>query len=284
MWEDVKQHTKHVPIIYISATPYAQGYQLLYHQLALSSYSPYGKWATSFQWFKEFGIPTSVYIQGVPKPVYTKVRADCFDLVKHLFVTMTRKDAGFEFEPEDRLHWIALDTETKKLYNVLRNDRVCIVKGKQLVADTISKLRYSLHMLEGGVAIIDEEYLVLDNSEKIQYIMDTWGDAKDLVIMYNYIAEGIKLHNAFTKATVLQATSYAEGIDLYQYKNLVIYSQDFSTARHVQRRARQANMNRAEPIEVHFLLVKKGISEEVYNTVAINKQNYVDKLFKGETL
>ena len=67
-------------------------------------------------------------------------------------------------------------------------------------------------------------------------------------------------------------------------KHLIIYSQDFSTARHTQRRARQANMNRDEPIIVHYLLVKGGISEQVYNTVTINKTNYVDLLFERKEL
>ena len=84
----------------------------------------------------------------------------------------------------------------------------------------------------------------------------------------------------FKQAKLLQATSYAEGVDLHQYKHLVIYSQDFSTARHTQRRARQANKNRKEAIIVHFLLVKGGISERVYKTVSINKKNFVDTVFE----
>lgn len=77
----------------------------------------------------------------------------------------------------------------------------------------------------------------------------------------------------------MQATSYAEGVDLHKYKHLIIYSQDFSTARHTQRRARQANKARHEAITVHFLLVKKGCSEQVYKTVSVNKKNFVDSVF-----
>jgi hypothetical protein len=59
---------------------------------------------------------------------------------------------------------------------------------------------------------------------------------------------------------------------------------DFSTARYSQRRARQCNMLRGEPIDVHYLLVKGGISEKVYQTVAINKQNFIDKYFNKSYL
>jgi ERCC4-related helicase len=125
---------------------------------------------------------------------------------------------------------------------------------------------------------------VLNNTEKVDYIKKHFGDTEDLVIMYNYKAELTKLSAHFKKAKLLQGTSYAEGVDLSMHKHLVVYSQDFSTARHTQRRARQANMNRKEPITVHFLLVKKAISEEVYKTVSINKKNYVDSVFSGDTL
>ena len=64
------------------------------------------------------------------------------------------------------------------------------------------------------------------------------------------------------------------------YKHLVIYSQNWSTAQHTQRRARQANKERKEPILVHFLLMKNAISDQVYKTVALNKRNFVDSVFK----
>jgi ERCC4-related helicase len=134
------------------------------------------------------------------------------------------------------------------------------------------------------VAKIGKNYHILRNSEKIQYIINNWGDTEDLVIMYNYIAEQDKLQQHFKKALILQATSYAEGVDLHKYKHLVVYSQDFSTARHTQRRARQANKQREEPITVHFLLVKKAISEQVYKTVSVNKKNFVDSVFKRNKL
>jgi ERCC4-related helicase len=125
---------------------------------------------------------------------------------------------------------------------------------------------------------------VLPNQEKIDFILANFGDSPDVVIMYQYIAEKAKLEAHFKKATILQATSYAEGVDLSSYAHLIIYSQDWSTARHSQRRARQANMARKEPIKVHFLLSAKAISEQVYTAVAKNKVNYIDSLYTGERL
>lgn len=282
MWNDVKRLTKGKPILFISATPHAQGYQQLYHQFALSDWSPWKKFSRFYDWFKEYGIAYSLKINGEDIPQYDKVDSCCYDDVRDLFITKTRADLGFEQEPEDKLHYVALTDYTKDIYNKLvdKNCRIADIEGYGLlVCDTSSKLRASLHMLEGGVAKIKEQYIVLPNMEKIDYIKEQFGDTKDMVIMYQYIAEGIKLSTAFNNALILQGTSFAEGVDLHKYKHLIIYSQDFSTARHTQRRARQANANRKEPIIVHFILVKGGISSSVYKTVSVNKKNFVDTVF-----
>jgi len=102
--------------------------------------------------------------------------------------------------------------------------------------------------------------------------------------MYQYKAEKLKLEQHFKNASILQATSFAEGVDLSHKRHLVIYSQDFSTARHAQRRARQASKSREDSIVVHFLLAKKAISDQVYQTVSINKKNFVDSVFERTEL
>ena len=273
------------PIIYLSATPYAQGYQLLFHQLALSAWSPWRRYKTFYQWFKDWGVPETLYLYNRQVKSYKKVKPQVFEHVKHLFITKTREELGFEHEPEDELHYISLTDKTRLVYNQLLKDGIINLNGHLLMCDTVSKLRVSLHMLEGGVAKIDDKtYLQLGNTEKIDYIKAMWGDSSDVVIMYNYIAEGDKLAKHFKNAEILQSTSYAEGVDLSGYKHLVIYSQDFSTARHTQRRARQANKARKDPIKVHFLLVKDGLSDQVYDCVSRNKVNYVDSLFERNAL
>lgn len=280
IWKAVKKLAKNLPLIYISATPHAQGRHQLYHQFALSDWSPWVKFKNFYKWFKIYGVPTSIWISGQERPVYTNTNAQMIiDDTKHLFITKTRKDLGFAYEPKDKLHYIELDEETKQLYNVLVKDRLAPIKDKMLVCDTPMKLRTSLHMLEGGVAKIEDDYITLANKEKINYIKNTWGDTNNIAIFYQYIEEGNKLRNAFRYAKILQGTSFAEGIDLSNIKHLVIYSQDFSTARHTQRRARQANFNRDEEIVVNFLLCENAVSEQVYNIVSINKQNFVDAVF-----
>ena len=285
MWKQLKVLLANTPIVYISATPNAQGPQMLYHQLQLSSWSPWAKHGNFYQWFRLYGKPYELEIAGMRIRQYDRCHEDMIlSVVEHLFITKTRAELGFEHEPEDVKHYVELSKATKAMYNELVTDELTAIGNRMLVCDTKSKLRVSLHMLEGGVAKIDEEYLVLDNKEKVDYVLAEFGDNPGNVIMYNYKAERTKLEKHFKKTLLLQATSYAEGVDLSGFNNLIIYSQDFSTARHTQRRARQCNIERKDPIRVHFLLVKGGLSEQVFKTVTINKKNFVDSVYFKETL
>lgn len=306
-WKKVFNLVYGLPIIYCSATPYAQGTQLIYHQLRLCAWGPFDRYNSFYDWYKVFaerdkeGNFQVKYIGNSMKPPidYTKIQHDkVIKIIEHGFVTKTRKELDFEYEPEDKLHYIELSNKTKNIYNHILKYKALEFNHREtnrdylITCDTSMKLRTTLHMIEGGVCKITEiinnkpveHYLDLPLNDKVDYILKTWGDTKDLVIMYNYKAEEIKLNKYFNHAKILQATSYAEGVDLSMHKHLVIYSQDFSTSRHTQRRARQANKERTEPIIVHFLLVKKATSEQVYKTVSINKQNFVDSVFEREEI
>lgn len=285
LWKEVKPLCKGKPIIFMSATPNAQGLQQRYGQLSISSFSPWKKHKNFYEWFRLYGKPYEIKINGVPIRQYDKCDNELIrGTSDHLYVTKTRKELGFEYEPEDQIHWIKLNENTKAVYNEVVEHNIVELSIGMLVCDTKSKLRFSLHQLEGGTIKIDEARFILANEEKIEYIKQHWGDSEDLVIMYNYIAEKDKLEKHFKKASILQATSYAEGVDLHKYAHLVIYSQDFSTARHSQRRARQANKKRDTPITIHHLLVKKAMSHQVYKTVSVNKKNFVDSVFERETI
>ncbi len=313
-WCNIRKKTKRKPLIYISATPHAQGYQLLYNQFALSDWSPWNNYSDFYSWFRTYGIPRQIRIGSRDVNQYDKVKEPLIKAcIDHLFISKTRKSLDFKHEPKDIVHYIELNEETKALYNKVLKDKVLSIGNAKLLADTTIKLRSTLHMIEGGtiktvandcsevnsvqdaklVKRVKEKvadmhlchlYYTLSNCEKIDCIFENWGDSEDVAIMYNYIAEEYKLKEYFKNAVILQATSNAEGVELSHIRHLVVYSQDFSTARHTQRRARQASKDREHPIDVHFLLTKNGISDQIYETVSVNKRNYVDSVFERKYL
>lgn len=283
-WKKVYECTKGKPIIFLSATPSAQTYAQLFHQLKLSNWSPWAKYKNFYDWFNKYGILKVIFLAGRQIKQYNEVHTEMvWEDVKHLFISYTRQELGFKHEPNDVLHYIELDKETKDMYNELNKHSV--IKEFEYIADTPMKLLVGLHQLEGGTLKVDvDRSELLRTDEKIRYIKRVFGDVPSLVIFYHYKQEELKLKSSFSKATILQATSFAEGVDLSMYETLVIYSMDFSTARYSQRRARQANMRRESEINVHYLLVKGAISEQVYQTVAVNKSNFIDKYFNREDL
>jgi len=284
IWKTVYKHTKGKPIIYLSATPSAQTYAQLFHQLKLSSWSPWAKYKNFYDWFNKYGILKIIFLAGRQIKQYNEVHTDMvWKDVKHLFISYTRSELGFKHEPNDVIHYVELSKETKDMYNEL--NKKSVISSLDYIADSAMKLLVGLHQLEGGTLKIDEDKSSnTGDISKVEYIKKTFGDTKDLVIFYHYKQEERLLNAHFNFARILQATSFAEGVDLSMYESLVVYSMDFSTARYSQRRARQANMRRATEINVHYLLVKGAISEQVYQTVAVNKTNFIDKYFNREDI
>lgn len=274
-------------VLFLSATPHAESYSQVFHQLNVSMHSPFDSCKNFYDWFSTYGIPKFKWLGSRQIRMYNEINTELLlPQIKHLFVTMTREQAGFEEDPEDELHYIEPSEFLKSKYAEAEKLRVFTMeKERVLELDTPSRLLFSLHQMEGGTLKISEtESLELGNAEKIDYIKKVWGDSSDVVIFYNYIAEGKLLRKSFQNARILQGTSFAEGVDLSNYAHLVIYSQNFSASKYIQRRARQCNFNRKDPIKVHFLLMKGWVSDQCYACVSSKYKNFTFKLYKPSYL
>lgn len=253
--------------IYLSATFSAQGFSQLYHIFATTKHSPWDSYKNFYRWVDDYVIKYQIEVYGKHVTKYDRARDSAYKDVQHLFLSYTRKDLGFKHEPEDHLHVVELEPEVTDTMEQLKKNGIS--DDGLIIADTSMGLMVELHKLEG------------QGWEKVNYIIDHWGDEQSVVIMAHYISEQDRLKTIFNNATVLSATSFAEGVDLSMFETLVIFSQGFSTAQHKQRRARQANMKRDTPINVHYLLTKKGVSAAVYKTVSVNGKNFVARYYEG---
>ena len=141
MHADIKKLTIGKPLLYLSATPYAQGVQLLFNQLVLSSWSPFNKWSTPYNWFRSFGIPDPIYLSGRVVESYKKMQtSEVLSYVNHLFIKGTRKELGFTHEPNDKVHYIELGETTKDVYNILMKHKVIELNEQTIRCDTSAKL------------------------------------------------------------------------------------------------------------------------------------------------
>lgn len=291
-----------MPHIHLSGTAIVESPNGIYHQMSISKYSPF-KHSNFYDFFRVYGKP--YYITAAGRDINQYDKADLEKLmpvINSFTVYMTQEDAGIDssLQAVDKLHYVELSTETKKLYNRLQDHQIakiqwgCLAEYKDgstcpeefeedLVCDTVMKLRTSLHMLESGVVKIDDEYIELGNTEKIDYIKNTFGDNEGVGIMCHFVGEQQLCRKHFKHATIYSSTADAEGVDLSHLTDFIIMSSGYSGAKFIQRRERIINTEGSNTLLVHHILVKKAISEQVYNKVS-KKQDFNNSTYERTSI
>lgn len=271
------------PVIFLSATPSSQSYSQLFHQLNITKYSPFNGFRNFYEWYREFGLPETKYLAGRSIIDYTNVNKkrlfDFYNLDSY-FISKSRSEIGFEHEPTDKIVFVDLNENTNALLKQLKASGIVEVKGQKIICDTAAKRFSALHQIEGGTILNDGVALETGETEKIEWVLENYGDTEKIAIFYNFKAEKVLLSRYFKQAKLLQSTSHAEGIDLHEMDKVIIYSMNYSAAKYTQRRARQCNMKRSKPIEVIFLLAKEGLSKYVYERVAVEKKSFTASYYE----
>lgn len=280
-WKKVAKFTKKKPIIYMSATPYAETIGQLYNQFKLSSWSPFRKYTTYVNFHNVFGIPKTIYTSSGPRIDRSVFKTDeVYKLVEHLFSWKTRQDVGIEHEPTANVVKIPLSSKTQNLMNEWINDRVITINGTQVLGDSDAKVRSVHYQLEGGTVKVDEKLTLEIGTEKIEYIKNNY-NLKDIAIMAHFIGERTLLGKHLPGVPILSSDGDAEGVDLHHIDKLIIYSMSFKTSKFTQRLARQANHNRDTPIIVDILVSDRpAIGFYVYETVAIKEENFLKNSYE----
>jgi len=280
-WANVAKFTKKLPILYLSATPYAESIGQLFHQFRLSFWCPI-KYKSFYDFHRAYGIPKTIYTSYGQIQDYSQFRVkEVMEMVEHLFNFKTRKDVGIEHEPSVNLITITLHNDTKKLMKLWLAHRIITIGASEIVGDSDSKLRMVHYQLEGGtVKVDDKKSILLPHHEKVDYIKANY-EEENIAIMAHFIKERELLEKEFPKARILSSDGHAEGVDLHRVEKLIVYSMSFKTSKYTQRLARQANHNRDTPIIVDILVGDKpAIGNYVYETVAIKKENFVKSSYQ----
>ncbi len=282
-----------MPHIHLSGTAIVESPNSIYHQMTISKYKPFLQ-KNFYDFFKVYGKPYYIKAAGREIQQYDKVITEddmstypkkklLMPVINCFTVYMTQEDAGIskDVQATDKLHYVELNADTKNLYNTLQKDNIAKIGDLDLVCDTTMKLRTSLHMLESGVAKIDNEYIELGNTEKIDYIKKEFGDESDIGIMCHFVGERNLLFKHFKSAQIYSSSAHAEGVDLSHLKHFIILSSDYSGSKFIQRRDRIVNINGSNTTTVNHILVKKAISEQVYKKVSkkedFNNSTYISQ-------
>ncbi len=275
-WKTVKKYCKGKPILFLSATPYAEHVGLLYHQLKLSDWSPLNQ-KNFYVFFRKYGISNMTRTPYGLQETYTKYETEeVLTKVEHIFNFKTRADVGIEHEPIVNLIVIKPSDTTLQLAEEWKQNRFITIKGNDILGDSDMRVRMIHFQLESGTIKVNTDTSIsIGNLEKINYIKTNY-DLNNVVIMAHFIEERELLKAHFPGVPILSSNAHAEGVDLSMYEKLIITSMDFSTSKFTQRIARQANHERQTPIEVDVLLMDKPfIGVSVFNSVYKKKESFV---------
>lgn len=292
--DKVKAIARNTPIIYLTATPSPESYSQMFHQLSVSSYSPFREYATFYKWANDYVIVTKKRIGAREINDYSKVREDRFkSKVNHLIYSLTQKEAGFQSLSQTKIKTVPLDEGIKMLMFKLKKegivkhyDKVATVKGG---ADLINKLS---QLSSGTLKFDDEENGTVLSTNKAEYIREEFGGQK-IAIYYYYKAEFEVLKSVFPNWTddpdafrdndgivfLGQFKSKSKGVDLSSADALICYNVPFSYELNYQTSARIQTFTRTKPSTMYYLFSEGGIESKVYKAVK-SKRNFTSSYYR----
>ena len=287
-----------LPVIFLSGTPTPESFSQLYHQFWISSFSPFKEWKNFYAWAKEFVKVKKKYLYNREINDYSGAdQKKVQDFTKHLFLTCTQQEAGFEQEVKEVIVPIQMKKGTYVLAQKLRKNKVYIGRdGQEILADTAVKLMQKLHQVYSGTVIAEDKTAIVFDNTKAVYIRDHF-KGKKIGIFYKFKAEFIMLaatfgydrltedpiefNNSTDKIFVSQVQSGREGVNLMTADCLVSLNIDFAAVSYWQARARMQDKRREKEAVWVWLFSIGGIEEKIYQQV-LNKKDYTLSHFKKD--
>jgi len=285
-------------VIYLSGTPTPESFSQIFHQLWITPHSPFPH-KTFYKWAAEYVTITQKRISGGTLiNDYSNADQAAIELqTKHLFVTKSQKDAGFEnYEVFEEVQYIKPDPRIHDLARAMtRHSYYKFSDGTELVAETAVSLQSKLHQIYSGTVITGDEPKILDTS-KAKYIYNTFttGQYDKIAVFYKYQAERAALERtiprdlchttpeAFNSAQrgfyMAQIAAGSQGVNLASADVLLFYNISFSSMHYWQSRARIQSLERPTPAKVIWLFTEGGIEEKIYKAV-LDKRNYTLRHF-----
>ena len=272
-WKAIKKVVGDASVLYLSGTPIIETPLGIYYQFALSNRTPL-KYKSFYRFFDEYGIPAPMQFHGRLVETYKKARPELLDVIEPYIVRVSQDDAGIEHQAQDVVHVVELTADTKKRLSDLARDEVLYLGDEVIPIESDMQERVTLHQIESGaIKKPDGDIVLLENTEVMDYLMDTFGDSPDNAFMVHFHSTRAKLKEYFKETHIYSSNAHAEGVSLADYKHFVVVNSGYSGAKFVQRRERGTNINRTTEALVHHITTDAGVSAAVYDAVS-NKLNF----------
>jgi hypothetical protein len=301
----IKKLCAGLPVIFLSGSPTPESFSQLYHQLWISSVSPFREWPTFYKWANAgfVFVFQQRFSHGVVNNYSKANRSKIDEFTKHLFVSYTQEAAGFTQFVQEHVLKVKMKDSTYKVAATLRARRVYVSSksGKEVVADTEVKLMQKLHQIYSGSVITEDGEATCFDHSKAEFIRDRFQGQK-IAIFYKFRAEFMMLQwvfkgmitespeefNANTDLVFCsQIQSGREGTNLSSADALVFFNIDYSHVSYIQARARLQTMERQKACEMYWIFSEGGIEEKILERVREKKDyqtHHFVKDFKVEQI
>jgi hypothetical protein len=296
--KELKRICNGKPIIYLSGTPTPESFSQLFHQMWVSSFSPFKAYKNFYAWAKDYVDIRQKYLYGKTINDYSCGNQSLIEKdTNHLFIAYTQEEAGFTELVKETILYVDMQPSTYKFCERLRIDKIMTNKeGVSVLADTSVKLMQKLHQAFSGTIIVDEpkvEARVYDYT-KAEYIRDRFAGQK-IAIFYKFKAEAMALrwilgkvyddpmefNNADSGVFISQIVSGREGIRLDTADALIMYNIDFSATSYWQSRARIQTKDRIKEAQLYWIFARGGIEDKIYKAV-MDKRDYTLAHFRKD--
>jgi len=292
----LKEKCWELPIIYLSATPTAESYSQIFHQLWISKNSPFAKYKNFYAWAREFVIVKKRKINGWDINDYSQAKeTEVKEAIRDCMLHLSQQEAGFTSFIEEEILRVPIDKRIYELMKILKRDKVYKLKsGYTLIADTPVRLQSYFHQLSSGTVKVDETTRLTLDESKAYFIKSKFAGSK-IAIFFKFIQEGEVLRKVFPDHTsspeefnkndhltfICQFSSGREGTNISTADYLIGYNIDFSATTYWQFRERMQTKDRVKLSKLFWIFSEQGIESAVHKAVS-KKKNYTLSYFKQE--
>lgn len=295
--KEMKVICRNKPIIYLSGTPAPESHSQLYHQFWISDFSPFIKYKSFYLWAKDFVKVTTKKINGFDVKDYKDANTKMIDdFTKHLFLSKTQLEAGFDVEIDEVILNVYLDPVQKQIIERILKDK--IVKGKSgevILADTPVKMQSKIHQICSGTVKAESGQILTISTTKAEYIKERFKGQK-IAVFYKFIGEFEILKKVFDNWTddpaifqskdctfLGQFVSSREGIRLDDADAIVFYNIDFSFLSYEQAKNRIISKERTKKAVLYWIFSNDQLSiEPKIHKAVMKKEDYTTHFFRKD--
>lgn len=294
----LKKICQGLPIIFLSGTPSPESFAQLFHQFWISSFSPFKQYQTFYAWAKDYvNMKKKYYFNREINDYSDADQAKIEEATKHLFISFTQAEAGFQQEIKEEVLFVKMQPATYALAEKLRKNRVYVGKdGQEILADTAVKLMQKTHQIYSGSVRDEKGNATCFDYSKVDFIKQHF-KGKKIAIFYKFRAEGLMLVMRFgidnltespeefnaseNKIFYSQIQSGREGTNLSTADVIVMYNIDFSAVSYLQARARMQTKDRTKEALLCWIFADNGIEQNIYERVS-KKMDYTWAYFRKD--